>query len=60
MICPKCGKEFLEKPAMSRRDESEICPMCGHKEALDDAVSAGAMTENEANEILKALQELNK
>lgn len=58
--CPNCGKEFSENPAMSRRDKSEICPMCGHKEALEDAVNAGAMSENEANEILKALQELKK
>jgi len=60
MICPKCGKEFSEKPATSRRDQSPICPLCGHKEALEDAVNAGVMSESEANEILKALQELKK
>ena len=60
MICPKCGKEFSERPAMSRRDKSEICPRCGNKEALEDALDAGIMTEGEANEILEALEELRK
>lgn len=60
MICPKCGKEFSEKPATSRRDRSPICALCGQKEALEDAVNAGAMSESEANEILKTLQELKK
>ena len=35
-ICPKCGKEYNEHPALSRIDnKTEICPSCGVKEALD-------------------------
>lgn len=55
MICTKCKKEFNQPPAMSRRDKSEICPICGHREALEDAINSGAMTKEEADEILKAL-----
>jgi hypothetical protein len=36
-ICPICGKEYTEYPALSRRDNiTEICPSCGTKEALED------------------------
>ena len=34
-ICPKCGKEYTERPAISRINNSEICPECGALEALD-------------------------
>lgn len=35
-ICPKCGKEYSEPPALSRADnQTKICPLCGTKEALD-------------------------
>ena len=34
--CPKCKKEFTEHPALSREDnETEVCPECGIKEALE-------------------------
>ena len=34
--CPKCKKEFTEYPALSREDnETEICPECGVREALE-------------------------
>ncbi len=34
--CPKCGKEFTEHPALSREDnETEICPECGVREAIE-------------------------
>ena len=34
--CPKCKKEFTEYPAISREDnETEICPECGVREALE-------------------------
>lgn len=37
-ICPICGKEYKEKPAISRIDnKTEICPICGVVEALDAA-----------------------
>lgn len=34
-ICPKCGKSYTERPAISRADNSPICPDCGTREALD-------------------------
>ena len=34
-ICPICGNEYTEHPAISRKDNiTEICPACGTKEAL--------------------------
>lgn len=36
-ICPLCGNEYTEHPAISRKDNvTEICPKCGTKEALED------------------------
>ena len=36
-ICPICGREYTDYPALSRRDNAtEICPACGVDEALDD------------------------
>ena len=32
--CPKCGEQYSGRPAMSRIDNSSICPMCGYKEAV--------------------------
>lgn len=35
-VCPRCGKEYSEPPAVSRADnKTKICPLCGTKEALD-------------------------
>ena len=35
-ICPKCGRIYRERPALSREDGvSEICPDCGTREALE-------------------------
>ena len=34
--CPRCGKEYKERPALSREDnKTYICPECGTKEALE-------------------------
>lgn len=34
-ICPKCGKTYTERPALSREDnETLICSDCGTREAL--------------------------
>lgn len=38
-ICPKCGKEIIGYPALSRVDnKTEICSKCGQIEALEDWV----------------------
>ena len=35
-ICPRCGKPYCERPALSRLDnETLICPDCGTREALE-------------------------
>ena len=35
--CPICGKMYSERPALSRKDnQTEICPDCGMREALED------------------------
>lgn len=34
--CPKCKKEFIEHPALSRVDnKTAICPECGVREAME-------------------------
>jgi transcription elongation factor Elf1 len=36
-ICPRCGKETNDYPALSRRDnKTNICSQCGTDEALLD------------------------
>ena len=35
-VCPKCGKLFSERGAVSREDNKTlICPDCGTREALE-------------------------
>lgn len=51
-ICPVCGRQYFETPAISRRDESmKICSVCAATEALEDAQKAGAISRGEAKEI---------
>ena len=34
-ICPKCGRSYRGRPALSREDGvGDICPDCGTREAL--------------------------
>ena len=34
-ICPKCHPKYTQHPAISRTDnKTNICPVCGIKEAL--------------------------
>ena len=34
--CPKCGREYMCPPALSREDnKTEICPVCGVAEAIE-------------------------
>lgn len=36
-ICPRCGKETTEYPAISRTDnKTEICSQCGIDEAMSN------------------------
>ena len=61
MICPKCGIEFKEPPALSRVDnKTKICSSCGTKEALDIAINNGAMNQNDANSILKMINKVSQ
>lgn len=35
-VCPKCGKTYFDRPALSREDnETLICPDCSTREALE-------------------------
>lgn len=35
-ICPKCGRRYGKRPAVSRLDNTTlICPDCGTREALE-------------------------
>ena len=34
-ICPKCGKQYIGEPSLSRKDnKTKICGLCGLQEAL--------------------------
>lgn len=41
--CPKCGRIYYDRPALSRDDnETFICPDCGTREALESlGIDAG-------------------
>ena len=35
-VCPRCGKTYAGRPALSRADnQTPICPDCGTREALE-------------------------
>jgi len=60
-ICPVCGRQFFETPAVSRRDESmKICSVCAATEALEDAQKAGAISKGEAKEIQEIVEDVAK
>ena len=51
-VCPKCGKEYTDRPAISRADDKTLlCPDCGTREALE---SIGVDTA-EQDKILRAI-----
>ena len=51
-ICPRCGKPYYERPALSRLDsETLICPDCGTREALE-SIGVGA---EEQDSILESI-----
>jgi len=60
-ICPACGRQFFETPAISRRDESmKICSVCAATEALEDAREAGAISRGKAKEIQEIIEDVAK
>lgn len=51
-IYPKCGKEYIGIPALSRVDnKTYICPDCGKREALESI----GVDEKEQEEILATI-----
>ena len=51
-VCPRCGKEYTGRPALSRADnQTPLCPDCGTREALE---SIGIDTD-EQDKILRAI-----
>ena len=51
-VCPRCGKEYTGRPALSRADnQTPLCSDCGTREALE---SIGIDTA-EQDKILKAI-----
>lgn len=51
-ICPRCGAEYREPPALSRLDnETLICPDCGTREAL----TAIGVSPDEQESILQSI-----
>lgn len=53
-VCPKCGKEYTDRPALSRIDNrTSICPDCGTLEALD-AIGA---SEEEKQTVMDAIHD---
>ena len=55
--CPKCGRIYHCPPAMSRIDESDICPVCGAMEALEPLLIAEEEKEKIRNKIMKTEHE---
>lgn len=53
MKCPKCGKEYTGKPALSRIDGSKICSICGSIEAMD----AVGWSEEDKNEVIEMMRQ---
>ena len=60
-ICPKCGKEYTGRPALSRADnKTMICPDCGIHEALEN-IGVGKEEQNEILEIIhRSMREKDK
>lgn len=56
-ICPVCGREYHEPPALSRTDnETLVCPDCGVREALG-SIGVG---EAEQEEILGIIHRVGR
>ena len=35
LTCPICGQEYTDEPALSRDNQTLICPDCGTRESLE-------------------------
>lgn len=56
-ICPKCGKTYRERPAVSRADNRTlICPDCGTREALESM----GISPDEQEQIIGSIHGLQK
>ena len=56
-VCPLCGKTYTAPPALSRKDnKTEICPICGTREALE----AAPLTDAQRAEILQTVERTDK
>ena len=56
-ICPRCNKEFIEHPALSRVDNKTlICPLCGTREALE----ASNMSDEEIEKVIDSIKKSSK
>ena len=52
-ICPVCGREYHEAPALSRVDNTTlICPDCGVREALS-SIGVGDAEQEEILDIIR-------
>ena len=52
--CPKCGRTYTERPALSRTDnETLICPDCGTRQALESI----GVCEEEAEKIIETIHQ---
>lgn len=57
-VCPKCTGRYLGKSATSRLDGSAICPLCGHREALQASVGAGILSERVATDTFERIKDI--
>lgn len=56
-ICPKCGREYKERPAVSRADNrTMICPDCGTREALESM----GISPDEQEQIIESIHRSRK
>ena len=53
-ICPLCGNEYTDEPAISRVDnETLICPDCGVRESLE---SIGGIPQKDIEHIVQTVR----